>query len=249
MKKLAFVTAFMFSLLMGTSFATPSTTYWTPCVYDVQPYSVWHIGVDDYFSTIGTEMGAFSTDVGLTVGVLPFEKLQMEVGIDYLGGTVAAAPALPAYFNAKIGTPPDALFSGSPALNLGIFNVGTDKTTAQNIIHVVVGRPTPLGRFHGGYYVGNKDILKDGAGNTDNTGYMIAYDKGFISVKDVAGVEFNRFVFAADYASGKNAFGGGGFGLYAFFTPSISLLTGPVVFNDKTLNGSWKWTTQLDINI
>ena len=42
--------------------------------------------------------------------------------------------------------------------------------------------------------------------------------------------------------------GGGGFGMYYFFTKDISLLTGPVWFNDHVINGGWKWTTQLDIN-
>src|SRR2546425_6390975 len=75
----------------GTVFATPSTTYWTPATSDVQPYNVWHIGVDNYFRLSRTQeelnngqLASFPTDVGLTVGVLPFEKLNMEVGIDGL---------------------------------------------------------------------------------------------------------------------------------------------------------------------
>jgi hypothetical protein len=68
-------------------------------------------------------------------------------------------------------------------------------------------------------------------------------------VKDKAGDEYSRLVFAADWASGKNYIGGGGAGLYYYFTKYISLLTGPVFFNDKTINGEWKWTTQLDVNI
>jgi len=55
-------------------------------------------------------------------------------------------------------------------------------------------------------------------------------------------------VLAADYASGKNYIGGGGFGMYHYFTKDISLLTGPVWFNDHAINGQWKWTVQLDIN-
>ena len=47
---------------------------------------------------------------------------------------------------------------------------------------------------------------------------------------------------------GDNAIGGGGAGVYYFFTPDISLLTGPVWFNDPGINGRMKWTTQLDIN-
>ena len=69
--------------------ATPSTTYWTPATSDIQAFKVWHIGVDNYFRLYRTQEesdrgfgvppgnGAFPTDVGLTVGVLPFEKVQM----------------------------------------------------------------------------------------------------------------------------------------------------------------------------
>ncbi len=52
--------------------ATPSTTFWTTCTSDVQPYGKWHITYDSYFtvSREGTEQGDFPTDAGLTVGVL-----------------------------------------------------------------------------------------------------------------------------------------------------------------------------------
>ena len=68
------------------------------------------------------------------------------------------------------------------------------------------------------------------------------------AVKDAAGAEYSKWVIAADYASGKNAIGGGGFGTYYYFTKDISLLTGPVWFNEKAINGATKWTTQLDLN-
>ena len=76
---------------------------------------------------------------------------------------------------------------------------------------------------------------------------MVAYDRGFKTVSSPDG-DYSRFVFAGDYASGNNAIGGGGAGLNAYFTRKISLLFGPVWFNDKGLNGDWKWSTQLDIN-
>lgn len=237
-------------LLTGTAaFATPSTTYWTPMVMDIQAYGVPHLGIDNYFTTgkrSGTgEQGAFPTDVGITVGVLPFSKIQMEIGID------ALYPSdYPYYFNAKIGAPEGALGTWAPALQVGIFNVGTKtNVTNQNIVHVVIGKTIPgVGRLTVGPYVGNDKVLLATDGTKENKGYMVAFDRGFIPTKDAAGNEYNKLVFAADYASGKNVFGGGGFGLYYFFTKDISLLTGPVYFNEKAFNGAWKWTTQLDIN-
>jgi hypothetical protein len=235
--------------LNGVAFGTPSTTYWTPATTDIQPFGVLHIGVDNYFTVFQKARdggSAFGTDVGLTVGVLPFEKLQLEVGIDYIEPTDH-----PVSFNAKLGTPENSLFSGSPALNLGIFNVGTKKdVTNQNIVYALVGKTIPyLGRIHAGPYLGNRNALVDKNGEKENIGFMVGFDRGFFPAKDKEGNEYKKLILAADYASGKNSIGGGGVGLYYYFTPSISLLTGPVWFNEKEINGKWKWTIQLDINL
>jgi hypothetical protein len=227
-------------------YATPSTTYWTPCTSDVQAYGKWHITYDSYFTLDkkGTEKGDFTTDAGLTVGVLPFEKLNLEVGFDINEPTDD-----PLSFNAKFGTPEGSLFKNSPALNVGIFNVGTQEdVTDYNIVDVIAGKTLPrnLGRlFVGGYF--GSHTLKSSGGNVKNEGVMVGYDKGFFPVKDAKG-EFNRYVLAADYATGKNVIGGGGVGLYVYFTRDIDLLMGPVWFKDQSLNGNWKWTMQLDIN-
>ena len=235
--------------ITGIAHATPSTTYWTPMTMDIQPYGVLHIGVDDYFTVFrktSSGGGSFPTDFGLTMGVLPFEKVQMEVGFDLLESS-----DYPLFFNAKIGTPEGSLFNGSPSIGLGIFNVGTeDKVTNQNVVFGVIGKTIPgVGRLAVGPYVGNSSVLRDSEGNKKNNGVMVAFDRGFMPVKDKDGHEYNKLVFAADYASGKNTIGGGGFGLYYYFTKDISLLNGPVWFNDEGINGKWKWTIQLDVNL
>ncbi len=283
------IPALLLSLVLtGTVSATPSTTYWTPATSDVQPFNVWRIGVDNYFRLYQTQQDfdkgqgmALPTDVGLTVGVLPFEKLNMEVGIDYLAPAVFAHPQLQSMGssflgNAKLGTPEGA-FLGSwfPAINLGIFNIGTkSQVTSMNIVDFLVGKTLgDFGRIHGGGYYGNPGSVlmnKNGCipgatrslpppgtppgtpcqgGSHQNTGGMVGYDYGFWKVKDKEGNEYNKWMFAADYASGKNYIGGGGFGIYHFFNKDISLLTGPVWFNDHVINGQWKWTVQLDINL
>jgi hypothetical protein len=247
--RILMVTLITLFMLGGIANATPSTTYWTPMTMDIQPYGVLHIGVDNYFTIFKKAEkggGDFPTDVGLTIGILPFEKIQMEIGVDLLEPS-----DYPLYFNAKIGAPEDSIFKGSPALQVGIFNVGTKTdVTNYNIVHAVIGKTIPgVGRVTAGPYIGNKKVLVDKDGNKENTGFMVSFDRGFMPVKDKEGNEYNKLVFAADYASGKNALGGGGFGLYYFFTKDISLLTGPVWFNEEAINGKWKWTIQLDINL
>src|SRR3989454_3902560 len=231
---------FLSLLVEGTVFATPSTTYWTPATSDVQPFNVWHIGVDNYFRLYQSAAeqgspGALPTDVGLTVGVLPYEKLNMETGIDYLGPARLAHSALQSMghsvlFNAKLGTPEGAFFgSWFPALNVGIFDVGTkSQVTSMNIVDFLVGKTLgPFGRIHGGGYYGNpgsvlmrengclrgnpNPLIGCGAGQSgsrQNDGAMVGYDYGFWPVRDKAGNEYNKWVLAAEYASGRNYIGG-----------------------------------------
>lgn len=249
-KKMLAAAAAMVAVASGSAMATPSSTVWTPMTLDIQSYKVVHLGIDNYFTVdkqaSSGNQGAFPTDLQATVGVLPFEKLQMEVGIDALYPSDN-----PYFFNAKIGAPEDALFKGAPALQVGIFNAGTkNNVTNQDIVYGVIGKSIPvLGRLSVGPYIGNKTALNAGTTGTDNAGFMIGFDHSFLPVKDAAGNEYSKVVFAADYASGKNALGGGGAGVYYYFTKDISLLTGPVFFNEKAINGTWKWTTQLDINL
>ena len=134
--------AFLLGWGARSAHATPSTTYWTPDVMDIQGYNVWHIGIDNYY-TIGQpkgKEGAFPTDVGLTVGVLPFTKVNMEVGIALLepmdgicGGAIDSATGrIPItncttvgdalLFNAKIGIPEGAFLVGS-RVSISVFSM------------------------------------------------------------------------------------------------------------------------------
>ncbi len=221
--------------------ATPSTTYWTPCTMDIQAPGVWHVGIDNYFtvSREGPANGgeAFPTDVGLTYGYRLTPKLQGEVGFDLLEPSDD-----PLFLNAKIGYPEGALGEGWPALEVGVFNMGTRSgVTDQNVFDLILGKTLPhgLGRVHVALYQGNEEVLRSHDGEIEDSGYMVAYDRYLLP---------GKLMLAADYASGENAIGGGGVGLYWFFTPNTSLLVGPVWFNDEVINGKMKWTTQLDIN-
>src|SRR5262245_3370014 len=150
--------ATLLALPAGAAMATPSSTYWTPMTLDIQPFGVLHWGIDNYFTVFRkAEDGAgdFPTDAGLTVGVLPFEKLQMEVGVDLLEPSDH-----PLYWSFKLGSPEGALVSGSPALQVGLFNAGPDKdATNYNIGYAVIGKPIPsLGRPSVGPSVGTSNV-------------------------------------------------------------------------------------------
>jgi len=233
----------------GAAWATPTTRVWTPCSIDMQAFKVVHLTYDSY-TTLGRKGPArggeaFATDLGLTVGVLPFDAWQMEAGVDWL------EPAdYPLCFNAKFGTPAGALFPGAPAVQAGIFNVGTKKgVTDQDVFDVVTGRSLPagLGRIHVGGYLGNARVLRSSAGAKANAGVMAGYDLGFWPTPAAQG-GFNRIVIGADWISGRNAIGGGAMAVNYCFAKNASILVGPVWFNDAGINGGWKWTTQFDGN-
>lgn len=241
MKKAAFALLSVLCSTLISLYSTPSTTFWTPCTMDIQAFRKIHFTYDSYFTigNKGTLSGgeAFPTDLGLTAGVLPFKKFNMEIGFDWL-----EPYDYPLFFNFKFGVPESALFTDAPMMGIGTFNIGTEAgVTDQYVTHLMLGKTLPknLGRLTISGYIGNSATLKDSNRNVENTGFMVAYDKYLYK---------DKLLFAGDWASGKNVIGGGGFGVYYYLTPDISILMGPVWFNDKGINGKWKWTSQLDAN-
>lgn len=221
----------------GLVFATPSTTFWTPCTTYVQPFAVPHITYDSYF----TGSGDFPTDVGLTVGLLPFKKFQAEAGFDmFLPGNY------PLQMNARAGTPEDSFFKYQPGINVGILGIGFKEDVNDfNVLHLNIGKTIPfLGSISAGFYKGlNKNLFVSSEADTEDTGFMVAYYRTLEPLTD-------RVAITADWMSGKNVFGGGGAGLYFWFSKTVDLIMGWVWFNDTGINPYQKgiFTIQLDID-
>lgn len=224
--------------------ATPSTQIWSPST-DVQPYSLWHLTSDTYVRT--SKAGAITNnvyDAGLTVGVLPFEKLQLEVGFDYMEtGTNSPADRSPMYFNAKLGIPENAFAAGSPALAIGGYNFGTRAgLTTQNITYALAAKTLPtLGRFSAGYYRGSRRVLVDENGRPANDGVILTWDRTMTEISD-------KLWFAIDYASGKSANGALNIGFAWSFAKNVSVIFAYDIYNNKSTGGKDTFTTQVDIN-
>jgi len=226
--------------------ATPSSIFWTNCTTDVYATGTGHIDEDNYF-TVFNEPGhgsSFAPDTGFEFGAFTWGDWSAEAGVDYLGGT-----DYPLFFNAGIAIPEDKLFCHAPSLKVGIFNSGTrychSNQTDQNIVDLIIGKTLPEwigGRFFVGGFSGNRAMGKN------RQGFMVAYQKLFCKTKYCDGREYYKWIFSADYASGKNTIGGGGFAIGYNFTPDIDILTGPVWFNSAKINGAWKWSVQIDIS-
>ncbi len=254
MKKFIATTALAATMTVaaaGAALATPSTQIWIPST-DIQAYKTLHLGIDNYVRTTSKRGGLNTYDLGLTVGVLPFEKLQAEVGIDYMeSGSNTGTDQHPIYFNAKIGTPEESLFKYSPAIAVGIYNLGTQMSgpakTAQNITYGLLAKTLPVvGRISaGGYHAAQSSV----AFSTDpvtgselvNDGVLLSWDRTLSEISDKLWV-------GVDYLSGNNANGAFSFGASWAFSKNVSVIFGYDIYNNVNTGGKNTFTTQLDIN-
>jgi len=248
--RLVLLSAIGLMMTGNVSRATPSTIIWIPSV-DFQGFNSWHLGIDNYIRTQKDNgvRGAGMYDFGLTVGVLPFKKIQAEVGIDYLSMGDNVYDDHPIYFNAKVGLPEGALFKSAPAIAIGAYNFGLkNNLTNYNIAYGVIGETIPVvGRLSVGYYVGNEKLLVDDKGAKAKSGLLASWDRSMKEISD-------KLWFAVDYQSGNNYLGALNFGFSWAFTDKVSVIVGYDIYNDnKTLYNSVNtnkntFTTQLDIN-
>ena len=253
MKKLVrILAACAVALSAQAAWATPSTLYWTPATTYIQPFLLPHLTVDSYFG----DRSAYPIDVGLTIGILPFEKFQAEVGVDaflpYAGGYFLS-PAGPLQLNAKVGVVEGAFGEWFPGISAGIYGAGLTLSTQFDILHGEIGKTFFFGAITvGGYYGagGTNALWTDGNGVLQTRGGFIGSYLSPDIVLDLKGL--NKINFFADVQTGKNAYGAvaGGIGIY--FTPAIDILTGPVFFLNKAAQpggASMMWSIQLDVDI
>lgn len=264
MKKITKILTLAMTLTMaatGVAMATPSTQIWIPST-DVQAYKTLHLGIDNYFRASGVPKATTASrdanvmDIGLTAGILPFEKLQMEIGFDYL--TIAGEPNdnHPLSGNFKIGTPEDSLFKMSPALAVGMYNIGPAQSagnaplviSGQNIVYALAAKTLPaigpvpsLGRISAGYYRGGKKALINPNLNAENDGLLLSWDRTMNEISD-------KLWMAVDYMSGHNVDSALNVGFSWAFAKNVSVIFGYDIYKEKALAGNNTFTTQLDIN-
>lgn len=244
-------TLLLLALVSNLAIGTPSTQIWIPST-DFQKFKTLHLGIDNYLRLKNQDnlsRGAGVYDLGLTTGILPFEKFQAEAGVDYLYMGDGIYDKSPVYFNLKVGTPEGALFKGSPAIAIGGYNFGTKTNlTNYNVTYGLIAKTIPvLGRISAGYYVGNKKILLDENGKKSNSGVLLSLDRAMTEISD-------KLWFAVDYQGGKNYLGALNIGFSWSFSSNVSVIFAydiynnhKVAYNTNNLNVN-SFTTQLDIN-
>ena len=232
----------------GPATATPSTVVWTPATTYTQPFLVPHLTYDTYFG----EQGNLQNTYGLTIGFLPTEKIQGELGVDlfYPGFTKDFFQV-----NGKLTLMEGAVGEWAPGLSVGVANLGFKKDVSNyGLVYAALGKTIgPAGTIGlGGYYGAMSKLLWTGSGGSvARSGFMASYTSPDINL-NLTGLK--KLVVAADLATGKNWFGGFGASLVAYFTDSVSVLTGPVILQDKdlykagTAGSNFVWTVQLDVD-
>jgi hypothetical protein len=229
--------------------ATPSTQVWIPST-DIQPYKTVHLNFDTYLRANTNDDGSRTAPavvIGPTVGILPYEKIQAEIGFDVIsaGGD---ADKYPLYGHFKLGMPEDNTWI--PAVAVGMYNIGTKSgdvrngeiATNQDIAYALVAKTFPvIGRLSAGYYSGNKKVLIDENGSSDEQGVLLSWDRTMTEISD-------KLWMAVDYQGSNSFMGALSFGASWAFAKNVSVLLGYDIYNKKATGGENTVTLQLDIN-
>jgi hypothetical protein len=231
--------------------ATFTGQIWIPST-DAKGFGDVNISIDNYIRmTNKADAGANYYNAGVTVGVLPFEKFKMEVGVDYLtdnlnNSSSSTSAAHPIYFNFKGAIPEDAFFKGMPSIAAGMFGLNTASVAlSSNTAYGLIAKTFPVvGRISLGGYNGSQNSYP----SKHNNGLLASWDRTMSEISDKLWV-------AVDYASGNNALGALSVGASWAFTPNVSLLVGANFYNPfynpqggALPGGKPTITTQLDIN-
>jgi hypothetical protein len=232
--------------LAGQASATATTHIWAPST-DIQPYKLVHLTTDMYLPMEHDAFGArisSVTNLGLTVGILPFKAVNMEIGFDHKSG-LGSLDDHPLYGNVKVGLPESAFGRFSPALAVGIFDVGTKSDlTDFNVIYFKAAKTvnagkTSLGRLSIGCFTGNDKLLLDGEGEKDNTGVLAAWERTMTEWSD-------KLWLCVEYMGSESAYGTFNLGLAWKFAPNVAALGAVDIFNNSDLASTG--TIQVDID-
>jgi len=264
--RVALIILFMSFLGLRVLYATPTTLIWTPST-DIQPYKKIHMGYDLYIPTTAKGTNSNNYDQhnyvlqvwGPTFSLLsdkpeenllgkawkPLSKIMAETGFDYKKGLGSFYDSNPWYFHFKLGVPEGAYFKHMPAVALGSYDMGTRSNRTNNNIWfgklaktINIGK-VDLGRFSGGYFVGNGKLLRDKDGLRDNSGPLIAWERTMTEISD-------KLWLCVDYQGSQSSYGALNAGFAWSFTKDIAMIIAYDIYNNRNLTDTV--TFQLDVN-
>jgi hypothetical protein len=226
-----------------SAFATASTHIWAPST-DVQGYGLWHTTTDMYLYHGKTDAGVrypSVTNLGLTVGVLPFKNCNLELGVDHKSGT-GIADDYPMYFNAKFGIPENAYGNWFPAVAVGVFDLGTKPdVTDYNVMYGKLAKTLgPVGRLSLGYFSGNEKLLLDAKGAKDNSGVFGAWGRTMTEISP-------KLWLCVEYMGTESAYGTFNFGGAWKFADNVGMIVSYDIYNNTDIPPTV--TVQVDIDL
>jgi hypothetical protein len=244
--------------------ATPSKIIWIPST-DVQPFMVGHLDFDNYVRGASNSHDGRDPnimDVGFRLGVLPYQKAQLEVGFDLLLMAQDPNDQHPWSGNIKLATPEQSICDWSPALAVGLYNARATADIApkdaprvysgQNLVYGLVSKTVPgtgwhpdLGRFSAGYYVGARRALVDSnnpfIAKKENSGLLLSWDR---TIKEIS----EKLWFGVDYMGGYNIDGSTNIGFAWRFNRHVALTIGYDIWNRKSVAGENTFTGQVNLD-
>ncbi len=219
--------------------ATPSTQIWIPST-DVQAFLKPHIGWDIYMNTFGN--GLISNG-GVTMGVIPSEKLGLEIGIDYRDGS--GVHGNPILFNAKLGLAENTFSNFMPAIAIGGYDFGVkDNVSNYNVTYGLISKNIwKLGRLSFGGYkgLGPDELWMSSKGTVRDAGVFLSWDRVISELTD-------KLWLAVDFQSGNNSYGALSFGAGWSFASNVGVIIGYDIYNDSDISEP-TFTMQFDINL
>jgi hypothetical protein len=246
----ALLAALALTTAAAAAHATPSTQIWIPST-DTQKFATLHLNYDVYARPDKIPLLV----LGPTVGVLPFDGIQAEVGFDLMFQGNHDLDKYPIYFHAKLATPEDGFVKYQPAVAVGIYNVGIHSAdfpnnTMQNVGYGELARTFPyLGRLTAGYYFGNGAALRTpvvagilDATTPDDHGLLLSWDRTMSELTD-------KLWLCVDYQQGQNQLGAINAGFAWAFTKDISVILAYDHYWNHDIAGADTFTVQLDINL
>ena len=125
-----------------------------------------HLDVDNYFIT--SKKGTSLTEIGVSMQVLPFKEIKLELSADYKANLDS-----PIYLAGKLVLP----MKKFPNIALGVFNLGVNSETLKPVYYLLFSyRVSKVGKFLFGGYYGDKGMLRDNDGDVDNKGLLVGYE-------------------------------------------------------------------------
>jgi hypothetical protein len=180
------------------------------------------------------------TNLGLTVGVLPFKKYNLELGVDHKSGT-GVADDYPMYFNAKFGIPENTYGSWFPAAAVGVFDVGTkSNATDYDVVYGKLAKSFgPIGRLSAGYFSGNDKLLLNAKGEKDNSSIFGAWERTMTEISP-------KLWLCLEYMGTESTYGTFNVGGAWKFADNVGMIVGYDIYNNTGIPSTV--TVQVDID-